>query len=269
MKFAGILVVMSALMACSSPQEMGEDIASASGESAQDLLDRRVPAGVKPGEIAIENDTYEFAWQWPREAAAIPALDAWMRAQGERTRTDFAAKAAEAEADAQQHDYDYRRHASTWSWEASADTPRLLALVARSYAYTGGAHGNSYFDAMVWDRQGTREEPLETLALFNDVPALEVALREPYCKTLADARLERIGEAGLGGSIPENCPTLGELSVALGTSNGRVIDRLVLLSAPYVVGSYAEGSYEIEVPLDPDMLALVRPAFQSEFGLPD
>lgn len=269
MRFAVALFFFPALLSCSSPQELGDDIAGATGESAQDLLERRVPVGVEPGAIATESATYEFAWRWPREAAAIPALDAWMQQQGERTRIGFAAKAGEAEADAKQFDYDYRRHSSEWTWEASADTPRLLALVGKSYVYTGGAHGNSTFDAMVWDRQGTRQEPLETLALFRDVPALEMALREPYCSALAQARIERIGEVGLGGSIPENCPEAGELTFALGTSNGRVIDRLVLLSAPYVVGSYAEGSYEIEVPLDAQMLALVRPAYQSEFGLPD
>jgi hypothetical protein len=141
-------------------------------------------------------------------------------------------------------------------------------LVAGSYFYTGGAHGNSTFDALVWDR-GSRPDALETRALFADVPSFEEAVLNPYCKALGPARLERIGEAGLGTAIEDICPLISELTVSFATSDGKTIDRIVLLSAPYVVGSYAEGSYEIEVPVTDDILALLRPEYRDQFSLAD
>ncbi|EAQ29276.1 hypothetical protein NAP1_00850 [Erythrobacter sp. NAP1] len=249
---------------------MDETITQQVGENTLETLERRVAADADPGEIAIKNDTYEFAYRWPRQAAAIPALDAALSAMAERARTEFEASAAEAEADAKRYDYDYRRYASEWTWEVAADTPRFLALTGSQYVYTGGAHGNSTFDAILWDREGHEAKgPLEPLSVFTDVPALFEAASQPYCIALGEARIERIGEAGLGEAINDICPELSELTVSFGTSNGRMIDRLVLISAPYVVGAYAEGSYSIEVPMNDDMLALVKPQYQSGFALAD
>ncbi|WP_162627629.1 DUF4163 domain-containing protein [Erythrobacter sp. KY5] len=271
MVVAGVAVCLAA---CSTPEEMDQSITDQVGEglteTGRETLERRVPVNAEAGEVLIESDTYEFAYRWPRQAAAIPALDSALKTMAERTRAEFEASAVEAEADAAQFGYDYRRYASQWTWEVAADTPRFLALTGSRYFYTGGAHGNSTFDAILWDREGDASKgPLEPLAVFSDVPALYAAASKPYCIALGKVRIERISEAGLGDAIEDICPELSELTISLGTSNGRTIDRLVMIAAPYVVGPYAEGSYSIEVPMNAEMLALVKPRYRAGFSLAD
>ena len=47
----------------------------------------------------------------------------------------------------------------------------------------------------------------------------------------------------------------------------RRFDRIGLLAAPYVAGAYAEGSYEVTLPVTPKVLAAVKPEYKAAFAL--
>ena len=49
--------------------------------------------------------------------------------------------------------------------------------------------------------------------------------------------------------------------------NGR-FERLLLVASPYVAGPYAEGSYEIELPVTGDLAAGIRDDYRSGFEVP-
>ena len=63
------------------------------------------------------------------------------------------------------------------------------------------------------------------------------------------------------------CPTLKELTLLLGSSTRRRIDRIGLIADPYVAGSYAEGAYEVTLPVTPTILRAVAPRYRAAFAV--
>lgn len=63
------------------------------------------------------------------------------------------------------------------------------------------------------------------------------------------------------------CPPVKDLTILLGSTNGRAIDRIGLLADPYVAGSYAEGSYEVTLPVTRAIAGAVKPAYRAAFAL--
>jgi hypothetical protein len=71
----------------------------------------------------------------------------------------------------------------------------------------------------------------------------------------------------LGGGITEfeECIDPAEQTVILGSSNGKAFDRIGVLVSPYAAGPYAEGSYEVTVPVTAKALAAIKPEFRNSF----
>ena len=213
-----------------------------------------------------DGGTREFAYKWPAAAAAVPALAARLTAD-----RDEALAAQKSDWDRALADFAGEDCASCKSlsyakeWKVVADLPRFLSLSADIYAFTGGAHGNSTFDALVWDREaGTALAPLD---MFGSPAALEAAVREAWCAGLKQEKAKKLGpDAAVGESPSDACPALSELTLLVGSSDGKAFDRLGLLAAPYVAGSYAEGSYEVTLPVTPAVLEAVKPEYRAAFA---
>lgn len=264
--------IMPALIACSSPQDMGDQIAAEKGETAAAELTRRTAAGAEP--VAFEDNAEggggarEFAYGWPAQVSAIPALTAMLTAQ-----RDAALTAQKSEWEAALTEFAGEDCASCTSrgfgkqWQVVADLPRFLSLSAESFVYSGGAHGNSDFDALMWDREEARAfAPAE---MFVSTAALDAAVRQEYCAALEDERRERRGEYYTANDdVFGDCPGVEELTVLAGSSNGRQFDRLGLLAAPYVAGAYAEGPYEVTLPVTAQIIAAVRTEYRGAFAVP-
>lgn len=63
------------------------------------------------------------------------------------------------------------------------------------------------------------------------------------------------------------CPALSEHPVALIAEGGRIAALQALLR-PYAAGSYVEGTYDVDLRLEPELLALVKPRYRSAFAQP-
>src|SRR3546814_12391324 len=71
---------------------------------------------------------------------------------------------------------------SDWSSDVcSSDLPRLLSLAAQVATFTGGAHGNTVFDSILWDRTLGRE--IEPADLLRDPAAAFSTIGEIYCRS--------------------------------------------------------------------------------------
>ncbi len=206
-----------------------------------------------------------FAYGWPAEVSAIPALAA--RFTAERRKLLAAQKSEWAEARREFADgecaaclsRDYQK-----TWEVVANLPRFLSLSADVSEYSGGAHGNYWNEALVWDR--TAKRALDPKALFRSKAALQAALGPAWCTALKVQRRERLGpDFTDDGFFP--CPQIDELTVLLGSSDKRAFNRIGLIAAPYVAGSYAEGAYEVTLPVTPAVLAAVKPQYKAAFAL--
>ena len=262
------LAILAALPACSSPEEISEAVAvDPDGESVEDRLARRIGAGADAVEFKDDETrgeaVREFKYSWPAQVSAIPELAAQLGRMRDRALAEQKAEWESAlEEFAGMDCVTCTNRGAGTTWQVVADTPRFLSLSAESYVYSGGAHGNSSFDAMVWDRDVG--DTLETRAFFTSPEALSSVIAEPYCTALNQLQSERRGEMGANGD-PGECPQLSELTLLVGSSNGETFDRLGLIAAPYVAGSYAEGPYEVTIPITRDVIEVVKPAYAKHF----
>ena len=213
-----------------------------------DLQTPRLPGSVCIGRMS---PAYQFAFIYPREIAEIPALVRLLRAEARRNEAWIATEARR-----------FRRERSSEAfplsfeegWHLDADTNVLVAASANIQHYTGGAHGGIEYRALLLDRR--RGRPLALGDIFADLDPLQI----DFCEALQREVRERVQ-----GESPPFCPELATLPVTLtGGEEGQIVALIVLL-APYVVGSWAEGPYEIHVLLTDPLRALVRPAYRSAF----
>ena len=210
----------------------------------------------------VKTADYEFGYAYPAAAGRVPGLKAWLEADRARLRTKTMRDGAAARREAAKSGFPYRRYSYVQSWKLVTQTPRFVSLSGDSYDYTGGAHGQPASYGLVWDK--TTGRPLEPKALFTSVAALQSATRTGYCARLK-AEQARRNEGAV--SSMSNCPSIMELTLLLGSSSGRAIDRIGLIADPYVAGSYAEGSYEVTLPVTPVILKTVKPAYRGAFAV--
>lgn len=256
------------LAACNAPapDARAREADSAAPEPQAEVPQPPVPPAPADGRrVEDKNDLLEFTYAWPAEAAAIPALAARFEQDLERQRRD-AAEGANADKEARGADAPFHGHYFSQVWTLQGDSPRLLSLAAEIGTFTGGAHGNSGYEALLWDRESDRE--VNFADLFAETKAAIEALRPAFCRTLDGQRAEKRGETlplqGEGWMV--ECPELGEQAIApADTDKDGRFDRLRVLIGPYTAGPYAEGSYEVELPVTDAVKALVKPEFSRAF----
>lgn len=159
----------------------------------------------------------------------------------------------------------------TLRWDAPVETARLVSSDGMVWSFTGGAHGNPGFHAILWDRQGRREiKPAELFRADVDQAKLDHAL----CDAINAAKAARGGDQAWDPAPYRDqqgedlwvCPAALEtpFSLAPGTTAGRA-GGLVFLIGPYIVGPYAEGVYTAVVPAAA-VSALLSPEWVDQFG---
>jgi hypothetical protein len=223
-------------------------------------------AHARPFSYTYKNKYAEFEFSWSTEAAAIPALVA-------RLRSDLAEKKAKTIRGGRE-EYGIREQSGSpgVGWQSvtkittNGETPRLLSLSRQYYAFTGGAHGNGATTGLLWDRKLGKE--IKFSYLFSSPSHYLQLLRTPYCRALDKERKNRRGPDYQPGSVPEfdSCPKLSELAlVPAATKRGGKLNEIHLLAAPYAVGSYAEGEYEIALPVTRQLIAALKPQYRDSF----
>ncbi len=147
-----------------------------------------------------------------------------------------------------------------------AETGKLFSLIRTDSEYTGGAHPNSSFAAILWDKALKREVAAADLfTKTGDLSALDTAL----CAAINAEKRKRDPQAetvSLTGADMWKCPRASTLPfvLATGTQPGKA-GGLVFLIGPYQVGPYAEGAYEVTVPQSA-FRSLLAPAYADEFA---
>lgn len=210
----------------------------------------------------------EFSYTWPAEVAAVPALVRRFTAERAEMLTEQKIEFAAGLSMAQPDGCFGCNHDLVRDWSVFADTPRFLVLQGSNYVYSGGAHGNIVFDGLVWDRKA--KKIIYSNWMSTSERALQTALGAPWCAALKAERAERLGEEASAimdedGIFP--CPPIADLVVLPASSDGQRFDRIELLAAPYVAGSYAEGVYEVTLPVTPAVLAAIKPRYRAAFML--
>lgn len=249
-------------------------VAGCSQEPAPDAAGPEAPVAAEAGAPSVEAVDFEnsekrgeyereFKYNWPAEANAVPELVARFAAERD-------AALAEQKQDFEDALREFAGQDCTGcinrsyqkDWSLVTDLPRFLSLSAMIYAYTGGAHGNGNYDALVWDRE--TKAVLAQTDFFTSPAALQGALGDAWCKGLTRERKKRLG-ADFSDDGFFACPEISELTVLLGSAGKRSFDRIGLIAAPYVAGSYAEGTYEVTVPVSAKVIEAVKPEYRAYF----
>lgn len=274
LRSALLCVPLLMVTACGSGEEgASADPASADGEAVargpvHEKAQQRIQARteVRASDLSIENDDYKFRYAWPKEADEIPALRERLDAQRDAEKTALEAEAAAARKDAEGGDFPYHPLVFLKQWDVVTDLARFLSLSAETYTYSGGAHGMSVFDTLVWDREAA--EALKPVAMFRSVAALDDAVRRRFCEQLDRSRARKRGSAVMRGDDPfTDCiDPVANSTVILGSSTGEKFDRIGFLVPPYNAGPYAEGSYEITIAVDDALIEAVKPEYRVFFA---
>lgn len=214
---------------------------------------------------AVKTADYEFAYSYPAAAARYPALKRWLEADRAAMRASLAHDTAAERREAKKGGYDFRPYDIDKAWQVVTETPRFLSLSAQFYAYSGGAHGNTASIGLLWDKAaGKRLAPRD---LFVSPAAIQAAIGAAYCRALDTEREEKRSEPVKRGEWPNQCVKVSETTILLGSTNHQRFNRIGLIADQYVAGSYAEGPYEVTLPITPTLLAAVKPAYRAAFAV--
>lgn len=242
--------------------------AAATGQAAAPAA--AVPKPAAAGELPmarkerVSNDLYEFEYSYPVEAAVIPDLRKLLDADLEKQRRELIENAQEQLATSKKEGFPFNPLGTWIGWQVVTDLPGFLSLSAQVGSYEGGAHPNHGFDEMVWDKQANVRRESEDF--FISEQALSKAIRAEFCRQLDRQRARKRQGEDLGPDSPFTaCIDPVESTVILGSSNRKAFDKVGVLVGPYEAGPYAEGDYEVTLPVTDAVLAAVKPEYRAIF----
>ncbi len=259
-----------ALAACSSKQP-AEPQATASAAAAPTVTatvtaTATATAG-RARAVSEENDLYSFDYGYPAAAGAIAPLRDYLDADLAVQRSKLASESRSERAELKKDGVEYRAHSASFDWKTVTETADWLSLSTLVGSFTGGAHPNYYFDTLLWDkRAGQRREPLD---LFTSKAALSKTIRASFCAELNNQR-EHKRDTRIDPESTDDfdaCIDPVEETVILGSTDHEKFNRIGILVAPYEAGPYAEGDYEVTVPVTAAVLALVRSEYRGSFAV--
>lgn len=268
MRFA-CLTMMLLLGACHSAQTRDEINAM----EANGMLDAPPAATVSaaaPRATAVsidrKDDLVDFHAGWPSEAAAMPAIDKRLHAEADKALAELVAGAKEDKAMRDKDGLEFHGYTSKIDYQLSGMSDRLLSLDAVFDSYTGGAHGMHGTVALLWDKSLDKE--VGFAGLFPAKAAAYAAISKRFCAALDAERAKRRGDFKVeGADDPFNqCPKLDELHVVPTDKDGDGrFETLRVIADPYVAGPWAEGDYEIMLPVTDTMIAGFKPEYRPSF----
>lgn len=216
--------------------------------------------------LHAENTLLSYAFRPAAAAAAHPTLALMLF---ERAATAGRSAAADAQADYATALEDgrvdnWRAHA-LWITDTGAfANARLVSIRRHVFTDKGGAHPFAYTASVLWDVERGRELAIEDLFVNGVIPK---GLLRAWTVGLAGLKQERWGELQDITPYTSRGPALlSETAFSLTPSSleGRA-GGIVIHHAPYAVGSYAEGPYNVLAPSSAFIEAL-KPEYRTEFG---
>jgi hypothetical protein len=215
--------------------------------------------------VAESNDVWDFKYSYPAQAGRIAPLRAMLDSRQQKALADLKKEAIDGRAAADEAGFPFHAYALMVEWKTVTDLPDWLSLSSQIYSFSGGAHGNTGFDALLWDKRTGK--PAEPMALFVSTDALQAAATDAFCAALNKQREAKRGEPvdPKKDDWANTCPKISETTVILGSSNSRTFDRVGFLIDPYTAGPYAEGTYEVTLPVTKAILAAVKPEYAQSF----
>ena len=211
--------------------------------------------------IAESDDLLSFSYKYPMTGVA--ELDRWLAAELADERGDARKEATEGQRDARASNFPYRPYEYSHEWTLAGRTPQLVSLSEQSYAFTGGAHGNTGTEGQLWDRARRRAVDLDDILTSSD--QFDASVRTAVCAALDVSRREKRG--GESAALPEfnQCPDMDALVFIPTAAADAPFSRFTVIADPYVAGPYAEGIYRLTIPVTEAVLQTIKPEWRASF----
>lgn len=255
-----LAATLAAAGGCRNPEETPEKAPVEQPDDAPST-----PAGAAaPLDFANRTAAAEVSLKLPAELARQPDLHARLYSEGVASLRQFAEGAANERAELGEGEgAPQQPYSREVEWSVGADTGKLLGVWSMQAEYTGGAHGNSSFNAVLWDKALKRV--VSPTLLFG--PGVDEAMNKALCDALTAEKKRRLGDTYLP-PAPDSwtCPKWRDtvFTLAPSTTAGKA-GGLVFLIPPYMAGAYAEGDYRIAVPAGA-FARYLKPAYADEFA---
>lgn len=266
----GLLACLLLLPACTAGEDnqvAGNAMPDAAARRFADRMTGTPPPSppARPFEQSDKTDLLEFVYSYPAQAAAIPELAARFGRAMETGKADALRMAREDSKSAKQSGFPYHTHSLETRWSVAADTPRFLSLQSESYVFTGGAHGMTGYEALLWDKARKRETSFD--AVMTSPAAFAAAIRTAFCDLLDNQRAKKRGAPVVRGD-DEFTQCIDPMKAVLvpASNDGKWIDTVTVVIGPYDAGPYAEGSYEVALPVDGAMRKAIKTEYQDAFA---
>jgi hypothetical protein len=234
-------------------------------EDARSNTSAAKPAAVAES-FAFEEETelYGLKYSWSAEAAAIPKLAERFIRDMKQAKARLVADTKEDRDERVRQGFEFLPYETQMSYDTAGQSDRLLSLERAAYSFTGGAHGSSGSGAILWDKKLAREVSISDL--LQPGTSWAGAIRQPFCTLLDREREERRGEPVQPDDLFGDCPKYEDVTVLLSDEdkNGR-FDQVKVIADQYVAGPYAEGPYEIELPITAAMVERLKPDYRASF----
>jgi hypothetical protein len=246
-----MLLAALVLLGCESKKKLR-------AEFARD--DKAVAAPPIPTHFALDTPDARTELSLPARIARYPELHAKLFNDGKQELMDFTKQAA---GDRARYALKGIKQASPYerrvAWTITAVAPDLISLRDAWFDDTGGAHPDHGSEVLLWDR--IHNTPLLQSELFK--PELDTArLDDRLCQGVTRAKQARVGPTD-----PKTwtCPKWSDAKAVLVPSTRPYrIGGLMFLFDPYTIGAYAEGDYEVLIPLS-DFQSTLSAAWAKDF----
>ncbi|MFL6861285.1 MAG: PdaC/SigV domain-containing protein, partial [Sphingomicrobium sp.] len=122
-------------------------------------------AAAAPHNVVRNTPALDFSYIWAPQAVAIPALDLRFYTDAKKRLAEAQANAREDQQLARQQKREFHQHFYSMKWTTAGQSPRLLSLQSELGSFEGGAHPNTVYGALLWDRSLKREIKVDSLFL--------------------------------------------------------------------------------------------------------
>lgn len=257
-------LALAAPLAAQAPADPPLDPACPQG----DLNAPRGPGMVCLGKL---DEAVAFSVVYPRAIEQAPDLADALRDEWGNALLWIEAQAREHRAERAASDSEPQRLSYEAAWRIDADTPEIVAASGTISHYTGGAHGGIEYRTVLIDRRSGRRIAFTDLFApgFFGTTLLGQRLwgvraaQQAFCAALTAEVRERRGDP----AAAVRCPAVETQPVTLICGASGRIETMRALLNPYVVGSWAEGPYEIDFPVDAGMMSVIWRRLRPAFGL--
>ena len=225
-------------------------------------------AAAAAGKIDDKTDLLTFHLAWPAEVGAIPALVEAIRGPALEHKAEMLANAKSDKAEREASNYPFHAYEVSNDYKVAGSTPQFLSLYDEWFEDTGGAHPMHGTNALLWDKQANKEVKFADM-FTGGLAQINALFGKAYCAALdAERAKRREGETYGGPDDPFNqCPKFEELIlIPKAGTNGAAFGTLWFHADPYVGGPYAEGDYDVELPMSAAAIAALKPKYRASFA---